>query len=548
MSAREFIQSNHRGRAGPIALAVALLPIAAAAQTTAPDRIDAIERHIQQLEGELQRLKRELGATRQQLRQSQRETEKARAQALRAVPAPSEPSGSVIVAAPSPSPPGPPPKPAPHVVQTEGNRFGLESPDGRNSIFLTGRLHFDVGDYLDYRPSSKFAAVQNLNSGVNARRARLGVTGKFAGDWTYSLIYDLGGSSDGFPPTSGAPSSGIQIAELTYNGLNKGPLPLAFDIGYMDTQFTLEQATSTNDIMFVERPSIQVVANNIFADDFRSGMGVRSNNDRYWAGIYLTGPQSGATHNTAQQLGTWGRATYQLLQEPDYSLHLGANAGALLKPPAPGGIRSITLSDRPEVRVDPTVILSTGLLGTAAHPLNGAQVYGIEAAATWRNFYLQGEYFHLDVDRQGLATNGFDGGYIEGSWIITGEKRGYLPAAGAYTNPVPDHPLSPWDDQWGYGAFELAARYSTVNLNDHFVPGVVPSPGSNAVGGGQQTVYAVGLNWYPNRNIRFMFDYLHGDINKRFSTAAGGGIAGTPLGTPVGGRLDAFVMRTQFAF
>ena len=283
MSAREFIQSNHRGRAGAIALAVALLPIAAAAQTTAPDRIDAIERHIQQLEGELQRLKRELGATRQQLRQSQRETEKARAQALRAVPAPSEPSGSVIVAAPSPSPPGPPPKPAPHVVQTEGNRFGLESPDGRNSIFLTGRLHFDVGDYLDYRPGSKFAAVQNLNSGVNARRAGLGVTGKFAGDWAYSLIYDLGGSSDGFPPTSGAPSSGIQIAELTYNGLNKGPLPLAFDIGYMDTQFTLEQATSTNDIMFVERPSIQVVASNIFADDFRSGMGVRSNNDRYWA-------------------------------------------------------------------------------------------------------------------------------------------------------------------------------------------------------------------------------------------------------------------------
>jgi len=282
MSTGGFIQGNHRGRAGSIALAIALLPIAAAAQTTAPDRIDAIEHHIQQLEGELQRLKRELGATRQQLRQSRREAEQARAQAPRAVPRPTEPSASLIVAAPPL--PEPPPKPAPHVVQTEGNRFGLESPDGRNSIFLTGRLHFDVGDYLDYRPASKFAAVQNLNSGVNARRARLGVTGKFAGDWAYSLIYDLGGSSDGFPPTSGAPSSGIQIAELTYNGLNKGALPLAFDIGYMDTQFTLEQATSTNDIMFVERPSIQVVASNIFADDFRSGMGVRSNNDRYWGG------------------------------------------------------------------------------------------------------------------------------------------------------------------------------------------------------------------------------------------------------------------------
>jgi hypothetical protein len=48
--------------------------------------------------------------------------------------------------------------------------------------------------------------------------------------------------------------------------------------------------------------------------------------------------------------------------------------------------------------------------------------------------------------------------------------------------------------------------------------------------------------------MRFMFDYLHGKINKRFSTAAGGGIAGTPPGTPVGGEFNAVVMRTQVAF
>jgi hypothetical protein len=41
---------------------------------------------------------------------------------------------------------------------------------------------------------------------------------------------------------------------------------------------------------------------------------------------------------------------------------------------------------------------------------------------------------------------------------------------------------------------------------------------------------------------------LHGSIDKRFSTAAGGGVPGTALGTPVGGDFDAVVMRTQFAF
>src|SRR5262249_6027710 len=89
------------------------------------------------------------------------------------------------------------------------------------------------------------------------------------------------------------------------------------------------------------------------------------------------------------------------------------------------------------------------------------------------------------------------------------------------------HPLLPWVGSC-CGAFELAARYSTIDLNSNITPR--PPPGSNSVGGGQQTVYAVGLNWYPNANMRFMFDYLHGKINKRFSTAAGGGcgITGTP--------------------
>jgi hypothetical protein len=48
--------------------------------------------------------------------------------------------------------------------------------------------------------------------------------------------------------------------------------------------------------------------------------------------------------------------------------------------------------------------------------------------------------------------------------------------------------------------------------------------------------------------MRFMLDYLHGTIDKAFSTAAGGGVAGTPLGAQVGGNLDALILRSQFAF
>jgi phosphate-selective porin OprO/OprP len=52
------------------------------------------------------------------------------------------------------------------------------------------------------------------------------------------------------------------------------------------------------------------------------------------------------------------------------------------------------------------------------------------------------------------------------------------------------------------------------------------------------------VNWYLNTNVRFMLDFLHGNINKKFSTAARGGVTGTP----VGGQFDALVVRSQFAF
>ena len=38
---------------------------------------------------------------------------------------------------------------------------------------------------------------------------------------------------------------------------------------------------------------------------------------------------------------------------------------------------------------------------------------------------------------------------------------------------------------------------------------------ANGVAGGRQTIYTAGLNWYINRNVRFMFNYLHGDITKQ---------------------------------
>lgn len=423
------------------------------------------------------------------------------------------------------------------VVHMTNNRPTICTADDQNCISLTSRLHLDVGGY-NYRPNTAATSPQNLDDGFNARRARIGIVGKFMGDWNYSLIYDFGGSSDGYTSsTSGGGTSGIENALLSYTGFKPFGGKLAIEGGYMDVPWTLDEATSSNDIMFMERSSSQVVAVNIAAGDNRSAFGARWNNDVFWMGAYGTGPTSGANHvfgSGSEQFGTVVRAAGQLISGKDYSLHLGGNAEFLTDPshtnPLTGaGVTSLNLSDRPELRIDPTAILATGALAN----VTSAQVYGVEAAGNYGPFFAQGEYYWYNIDRVanlGIPNDKFDGGYIQASYTLTGETHTYNPSTGAYNGIVPANPASL--SSGGWGAWEIAGRYSELNLNDNL--GVI-----NGVAGGKQQVYTAGLNWYVNRNIRFMFNYLHGTIDKQVSSTNTGDI---------GAKFDAIAMRTQIAF
>jgi phosphate-selective porin OprO/OprP len=94
---------------------------------------------------------------------------------------------------------------------------------------------------------------------------------------------------------------------------------------------------------------------------------------------------------------------------------------------------------------------------------------------------------------------------------LTGESRAYDSAFGAYGGIVPNNPVNIYGTGWG--AWEIAARYSVMNLNDVLGTAV-------GIAGGQQTIYTAGLNWYMNRNIRFILNYLHGTIEKQAQSPA----------------------------
>ena len=528
---------------------------AAAEDTAALQRLEA---KIQQLE---ERHENEIKALQAEIRRLRRQ----KPETVAAAPSPpvEQPRSSTAPSGvPSPALPA-------KVLMTydRGYHFGFSDATGDNTVELFGRLQVDTGGYTNYTPAPMTLDRKGLSDGIDLRRARLGVIGTFMTDWHYAFVYDFGSSSDSSnannalasansstsPTTSNTFLSGVENAFLTYNGFYKRDnlFPTAFDFGIMDVPWTLEEAMSSNDLMFLERSTAQVIATSFGGGDFRSSLDVRSNNDRYWLGAFLTGPNSGALHTagascntgavavtpgtpcvtSAQmtglgpQLAFLARGAYQLVQEKDATFHLGFNYANLFAPRVGPNLAAVLLADRPELRVDPTSFLATGNI-----PASGGQVYGVEVAGSYQNLFAQGEYYHYVVDTRarvptvpgnlqggipGPALN-FDGGYAQASYSIGGTRH-YDPTRGAYTGVIPENPMMPASGGWG--ALEFAGRFSFVNLNSPYLttatlgpafsaPGVFTG-GTTTYGGGKQTAYGVGLNWYPNYNMKFMLDYEH---------------------------------------
>jgi phosphate-selective porin OprO/OprP len=524
--------------------------------------LERLEAHIQRLEerhqSEIKALQAEIRQLRRQKPATVAATQPPPAEQPRSATAPSGVLGPALPA---------------KVLMTydRGYHFGFSDATGDNTVELFGRLHLDTGGYTNYSPAPMTLDRKGLSDGIDLRRARIGVVGTFMSDWHYAFVYDFGNTADSndlnnalanansstSPTTSNTFLSGIENAFITYNGFysHGQQFPVAFDFGIMDVPWTLEEATSSNDTMFLERSSAQVVATAFGGGDFRSALAVRSNNDRYWLGAFLTGPNSGALHTegascntgtvavtpgtpcvtSAQmtglgpQLSFMARGAYQLVQQQNATFHIGFNYADLFAPRAGDNLAAIQLTDRPELRIDPTTFLNTGNI-----PASGGQVYGAEVAASYNNFFAQGEYYHYVIQsRAGVPalpgnlqggvpgpTLNFDGGYVQASYSIGGTRH-YDPTRGAYTGVIPEVPMSPGSPGWG--ALELAARYTIIDLNSPYLttatlgpaysaPGVFTG-GTTTYGGGKETSYGVGLNWYPNNNVKFMLDYEHLVIN-----------------------------------
>lgn len=332
------------------------------------------------------------------------------------------------------------------------DRLEIKSADGANRLRLLGRFFYDVGDFNeDVRP---------LDANNQTESARLGLNGTVAHDFDFLVQYEFANALRG-----DSPGAELKDAWVAYSGLKSW----YFRAGQFQEPFSLEELTSSRYSTFMER-----ALPNAFAPSYHLGASVRYQGDNWQVtGGYFDrsigpGPDDKGSGYSA-------RITAAPVHSKTSLLHVGASAA--YRNPDDDTVR---FRARPESGLTDERFVSTG---TLTH-VDNYTTEGIEAAWVGGPFSLQAEYMLNQVNRYGGRDDvGFQGGYVYGSWFLTGESRRYSEKRGVFTRIKPQH---------RYGAVEVALRYSTLDLND------------GPITGGEEHNWTLGANWYVNQSLRLM--------------------------------------------
>lgn len=328
-----------------------------------------------------------------------------------------------------------------------------------------------------------------------------------------------------------------QLNYITYDHLWVGMKDLPFidtaRVGQHKVPLGMENIGSDYHLSMLERSS----AADAFSVLFAPGLFLQNNffnqNVVVQAMLHKTQPLGFYTSEFGNgNIAGTGRVTWTPVYEDEGReiIHVGvgyqyrtANLGRELQPGGTGNAfgdsqNVMRFRARPDLR-DGIGIGSGGNLGGSVDRMvdtgfilaDGAHTLVPEFLTIWGPFSIQAEHYMVQVENArnllgpGKVGNSFGnpfffGGYVESSYFLTGERRGYDRRSGMYDRPVLDqNGFAVRGDNgrinWNLGAVQLAYRYSYLDLD------------SNGLNGGIMTQHSFGLNWYINNTTKVQFQY-----------------------------------------
>jgi phosphate-selective porin OprO/OprP len=370
----------------------------------------------------------------------------------------------------------------------------FQSTDANFKMKIGGRIQYDHAFYSQNDALESVYGSLLTENGTKFRRAWLSNVGTLYNNLDFGLFVSFEGGKVGF---RGA-----------YMGLKKIPFLGNIRVGQLKEPLRLEVSTSSKHLLFLER-SFAVD----YAPIFNNGLLIYNDflQKRLSAQFGLF---RNADLNKANDLEANGgynitqRITGLPIQKEASFLHVGGSY-SFRKP----SDHSLSIRSKPEAHVAETYYIDTETMKEVRH----SNMVNFEALYGWNSFAVQGEYLTTQVRRLTSSSENnlrFSTYYMQASYCLTGEKRTYKNSLSGL-NAV--RPRKNFDGLNGYGALEVAAKYSTSDLN------------SQTLMGGAQKDVTLGLNWYLNPLTKVVLNQVWATIENE-------------------GKLRVFQVRFQVAF
>lgn len=364
------------------------------------------------------------------------------------------------------------------------------------TLTVNGVFQADAG--WIHQDSASESAYGQIQDGAAFRRARLSAKGLVTESTGYMLQMDFG--------FFGRPT-------FTDVWIEKTGVPLlgTVRIGQWKQPFSLEAVSSFRYTTFMERSLLF----QSFVPFRHIGAGFYDHSDELdvtWAAsVFRTGQdQFGGTLSSDGGYGSAERLTVLPMWEREGERYLHFGVGHFFNSP-PGD--SVAFRTIPEFFVGAN---GPGAVGTSGQAVPGGSngtpffvstgnltvpfynVLGTELLWVEGPLSLQSEVMAAMLPASaGSAV--LAGVYAQLGWFLTGEHRPYDRATGMIdrVKPKTAFAFTGSGERPGAGAWELAGRFSALDLTD------------GSVSGGRLTDYTVGVNWYWNAYTKMEFNWVH---------------------------------------
>lgn len=361
---------------------------------------------------------------------------------------------------------------------------------------LTGVFQIDAARFG--QSDESIATLGDIEDGLGFRRARFAATGNVTERTSYIMEFDLAQSQARFVDVWG------QVKETPLGNMR---------IGRYRQPFGMSELTSIRELPFLERPTIFALG------PFRQTGIMFSNtalgDSATWAvsGFRSLSDNFGNVYGDDGGYGTAERFTFLAMDRGDDCgiVHFGFAHSYL--DPARNQLQfasqdEVFLSQQPNL--GPTglsvlpIVNVPPFVNSGVFDVSHVNHYNVEAAASVGRALIQSEYRWSNLELASGDNTTVHGGYATIRYMLTGEVIPYNRAGGVFGRVKPNTPLDIAKGHWG--AWEIAARYTTINLNPMFgLPGV-PGPTRRL------DSTDLGLNWYWTSNSKCQMEWINGSL------------------------------------